>query len=158
MSEICRQNIYQKKYQTRMSQDISERMPERMPEIMLAKDVKRYVIRYIRKECQKECQNRLSEDMSEKDIRRYVRKGCQKIRPKKCHKERLYWTVSIEFQVPRPLKTDIAIAIPPLYWLSQIVLFLSNLNFQAPTRLQTPRRCLGVSSLARASEIILNQV
>ena len=83
-----------------------------MSEIMSEKDVRRYV----RKEChQKECQNRLSEemteDMSEKDVRRYVRKGCQKICPKKCHKERLYWTVSIELQAPRRLKTDVATAI-----------------------------------------------
>ena len=69
-------------------------MPEGMPEIMSAKDVRSYVIRYVRTECQKECQNRpseeMSEDMSEKDVRGYVRKGCQKIRPKKYHKERLY--------------------------------------------------------------------
>ena len=58
-----------------------------------------------------EMSEEMSEDMSEKDIRRYVRKGCQKIRPKKCHKERLYWTVSIEFQAPRRLKTDVATAI-----------------------------------------------
>ena len=86
-----------------------------MPEIMLAKDVRRYVIRYVRKECQKECQNRLSEemseDMSEKDVRRYVRKGCQKIRPKKYHKECVYGTVPIELQAPRRLKTDVATAI-----------------------------------------------
>ena len=34
--------------------------------------------KYVRKECQKICQKRMSEDMSEKDVRRYVSKGCQK--------------------------------------------------------------------------------
>ena len=65
-------------------------MSERMPEDMLEKEIK---------------------NISEKDIRRYVRKGCQKIRPKKYHKERLYWTVSIEIQAPRRLKIDVATAI-----------------------------------------------
>ena len=73
-----------------------------MPEIMAEKDVRRYVVRYVRK---------MSEIMSEKDVRRYVRKECQKICPKKCHKERLYWTVSIELQAPRRPKTDVATAI-----------------------------------------------
>ena len=41
----------------------------------------------------------------------YVRKGRQKICPKKCHKERLYWTIFIELQAPRCLKTDVATAI-----------------------------------------------
>ena len=49
----------------------------------------------------------MAEDMSEKD----VRKGCQKICPKKSHKERLYWTGSIELQAPRRLKTDVATVI-----------------------------------------------
>ena len=90
---------------------MSEDMSERMPEIMSAKDVRRYVIRYVRKECQNRLSEEMSEDMSEKDVRRYVRKGCQKIRPKKCHKERLYWTVSVELQAPRRLKIDVATAI-----------------------------------------------
>ena len=54
---------------------------------------------------------RMPEEMSEKDVRKYVTKTCQKISPKKCHKERLYWTVSIELQAPRRLKTDVATTI-----------------------------------------------
>ena len=65
----------------------------------------------------------ISEDMSEKDVRRYVRKerqnrlleemptGYWKICPKKYHKEHFYWTASIEFQVPRSLKIDVAAAL-----------------------------------------------
>ena len=54
----------------------------------------------------------------------------------KCHKERLFWTVSIELQAPRRLKTDVATAI-----LAQPdSLYLSNLNSQAPRRVETPGR------------------
>ena len=78
-----------------MPEDMSEEMSEDMSEKNDRKNV--------RIGRQKICQKRMSEDMSEK--------GCQKIRPKKCHKERLYWTVSIELQAPRRLKTDVATAI-----------------------------------------------
>ena len=60
-------------------------------------------------------------EMSEKNVRRYVRKGCQKIYQKriiyqqisrkKCYKKYLYWTVFIEFQVPRCLKIAVTTAI-----------------------------------------------
>ena len=36
------------------------------------------------------------EDMLEKDVRKYNGKGYEKICPKKSHKERFYWTISIE--------------------------------------------------------------
>ena len=41
---------------------------------------------------------------------------CQKEYQEKCQIERLFWTVSIELQAPRRLKTDVAAAILALEW------------------------------------------
>ena len=71
-----------------MSEDLSEDMSEKN----------------VRNNVRIGCQKRWKEDMSEKDVRKYVRRNITK-------NVYLYWTVSIEFQAPRRLKTDVSTAI-----------------------------------------------